>query len=456
MRGGAVFSTVNVRKKMSTTQKREHANRDLLVTNCGQIVTVRGDAPRRGKAFGELEIICDGALLARDGRIAAIGARKKIESMAESRRAEKIDAHGGVVLPGFVDSHTHLVFAASRAAEYEQRISGATYEEIARQGGGILNSVRRLREMSPAELKERARANLAQFAAHGTTTLEAKSGYGLDWPSERKILMILRQLAHEQAIEIAPTFLGAHVLPAEFRGAAKSADDYVELICREWLPRVAEESLAEFCDVFCDRGAFTVAQSRRILTAARACGLKLRVHAEQLTRTGAARLAVELNASSADHLEKLTAGDIRALAKSDVTCTMLPGCCFHLGLAHYGPARKLIKAGAIVALATDFNPGTSPTLSMAMILSLACTQMRMTPTEAIAAATINSAYSLGRHDSIGSLEVGKFADLAVFDVADYREIPYYFGVNHCVMTMKRGRVIYSRRSNATSSPKGES
>ncbi len=440
---------------MPKTPKRERANRDLLLTNCAQVVSLRGPAPRRGKALGELEFIRDGALLVREGRIAAIGERQKIDRLAESRRAETIDAQGGVVLPGFVDSHTHLVFAASRAAEYEQRISGATYEEIARQGGGILNSVRRLREMSTTELKARARANLAQFAAHGTTTIEAKSGYGLDWPSERKILLVLRELAREQPVEMVSTFLGAHVLPPEFRGKGKSADDYVELICREWLPRVANENLAEFCDVFCDRGAFTVAQSRRILTAARACGLKLRLHAEQLARTGAARLAVELHASSADHLEKLTTADIRALAKSSVTCTMLPGCCFHLGLAHYGPARKLIEAGAIVALATDFNPGTSPTLSMPMILSLACTQMRMTPAEAIAAATINPAYSLGRHERIGSLEVGKFADLAVFDVADYREIPYYFGVNHCVLTMKRSHVICSRESSATLSPEKE-
>ncbi|MGH9676109.1 MAG: amidohydrolase family protein, partial [Candidatus Acidiferrum sp.] len=234
-------------------------------------------------------------------------------------------------------------------------------------------------------------------------------------------------------------------VPHEYRNrVGKTPDAYVDLICRDWLPQVAKENLAEFCDVFCDRGAFTVAQSRKILTAARACGLGLRLHAEQLARTGAARLAVELHAASADHLEKLSASDIRALAHSNVTCTMLPGCCFHLGLGHYGPARKLIDAGAIVALATDFNPGTSPTLSMPAILSLACTQMRMTPAEAIAAATINPAYSLGRHHRIGSLEVGKFADLAAFDVADYREIPYYFGVNLCWLTMKRGRVIFSR------------
>lgn len=418
----------------------------LLLTNCSQILTLRGPVPRRGRDLNEPAVIGDAALLIRDGRIAALGPRRRIERLPESRRVRKLDLSGRVVLPGFVDSHTHLIHPCSRAAEYEQRISGATYEEIARAGGGILNSVRKLRAAPAAQLKSRALAHLAQFAAHGTTTIEAKSGYGLDWPSERKILALLRELNHAQPLEIIPTFLGAHVVPAEFRNrAGKTADAYVDLICCEWLPRVAAENLAEFCDVFCDRGAFTVAQSRKILTAASACELGLRLHAEQLARTGAARLAIEMHAASADHLEKLSTSDIRALAKSDVTCTMLPGCCFHLGLAHYGPARQLIDAGAIVGLATDFNPGTSPTLSMPMIFSLACTQMRMTPAEAIAAATINAAYSLVRHDRIGSLEVGKFADLAVFDVADYREIPYYFGVNHCVLTMKRGRVIYSRK-----------
>lgn len=422
---------------------------DQLLTNCSQILTLCGSAPRRGRALADPGIISDGALLIRDGRIAVVGPRRQIERLPESRRARKLDLAGRIVIPGFVDSHTHLIHPCSRAAEYQQRISGATYEEIAREGGGILNSVRKLRAAPAAHLKSRALAHLAQFAAHGTTTLEAKSGYGLDWPSERKILSLLRELNRQQPLEIVSTFLGAHVVPAEFRNrTGKTPEAYINLICREWLPRVATEKLAEFCDVFSDRGAFSVVQSRKVLTAARACGLGLRLHAEQLARTGAARLAIEMHASSADHLEKLSASDVRALAKSDVTCTMLPGCCFHLGLAHYGPARQLIDAGAIVALATDFNPGTSPTLSMPMILSLACTQMRMTPAEAIAAATINAAYSLHRHDRIGSLEVGKFADLAVFDVADYREIPYYFGVNHCLLTMKRGRVIYSRDSSA--------
>jgi imidazolonepropionase len=230
-------------------------------------------------------------------------------------------------------------------------------------------------------------------------------------------------------------------VPAEYR---RRPEAYVDLLARRLVPAVAQEGLAEFCDVFCDRGAFSVAQARRILTAGRACGLRPRLHADQLAHTGATRLAVELHAASADHLEKITRSDIRALAGSDVVATLLPGCCFHLGLERYAPARELIAAGAIVALATDFNPGTCPTPNLQMVLSLACAQMRMTPGEAIAAATLNAAYSLGRHNRIGSIEVGKYADLAVFDVADYREIPYYFGVNHCWLTLKRGEVIYSR------------
>jgi len=302
--------------------------------------------------------------------------------------------------------------------------------------------VQKLRKSSAAQLKQQAQAWLRHFAAHGTTTVEAKSGYGLDAASELKILRLHKELQREGPLEIVSTFLGAHVVPPEFRDRP---DDYVDLLCRNLIPQVAAEGLAEYCDVFCDRGAFTVEQSRRILKAARTCGMGLRVHAEQLMRTGAAQLAVELHAASADHLEQINSGDIRALAGSGVTCTLLPGCCFHLGLQHYAPARALIDAGAIVALATDFNPGTSPTLNMQMILSLACTQMRMTTAEAITTATINAAYSLGRADHIGSLEVGKYADVAVFAVEDYREIPYYFGVNHCTLTLKRGKTIWNHR-----------
>jgi imidazolonepropionase len=414
---------------------------DWLITGCSQLLTLRGAAPRRGRALGDPGIIRDGALLVHGDQIAAVGPRRRIEKLRAARRAEKLNLGGRVVLPGFVDSHTHLIFPASRAAEHEQRIAGATYEQIARAGGGIRSTVQHLRRTPDEKLKIRALANLRDFSAHGTTTLEAKSGYGLDWKSEGKSLQLLHELHQEQPLDIAATFLGAHVVPPEYR---KRPEAYVDLVAQRWIPTVATAGLAEFCDVFCDRGAFTVAQARRILAAGRACGLVPRIHAEQLARTGAARLAIELHAASADHLEKINASDVGALTLSNVVCTLLPGCCFHLGLAHYAPARKLIEAGAIVGLATDFNPGTSPTVSMPMILSLACTQMRMTPAEAIAAATINPAYSLRYHDRVGSLEVGKYADLAAFDVDDYREIPYYFGVNLCGLTMKRGTVIHSK------------
>ena len=343
-------------------------------------------------------------------------------------------------MPGFVDSHTHLVFAESRAAEYEQRIAGATYEQIAKSGGGILSSVRKLRAASATDLKSRAHTRLRYFAAHGTTTLEAKTGYGLDFASEIKTLEVMRELRLEQPLDIATTFMGAHVVPPEYRGRP---NDYADLVARIWIPYVARTGLAQYCDVFCDRGAFNVKQAEHVLAAGLVCGLTPRIHAEQLAHTGAAQLAVKLRAASADHLEKINSSDVRALAKSDVVCTLLPGCSFHHGLPHEAPARALIDAGAIVALATDFNPGTSPTVNMQMILSLACTHLRMTPAEAIVAATINPAYSLRRHQRTGSLEPGKIADIAVFDVGDYREIPYYFGVNTCWMTLKRGEIVHS-------------
>ena len=413
---------------------------DWLITGCSQLLTLRGPVPRRGKSLADLGIIKDGALLVHDDRIVAVGTRRRVEGARKARNAEKLDLGGRVVLPGFVDSHTHLIFPASRAAEYEQRNSGATYEDIAKSGGGIRSSMKGLRRAPAKELKARAIADLERFGSYGTTTIEAKSGYGLDWKSELKILNVQYELHQEQPIDIASTFLGAHVVPPEFHGRAEA---YVNLLAKKWIPQVAMAGLAEFCDVYCDRGAFTVPQARKILAAGRGCGLVPRLHAEQIAHTGAARLAIEMQAASADHLEKLDRADIHALALSNVVCTLLPGCCFHLGLAQYAPARGLIEAGAIVGVATDFNPGTSPTVSMPMILSLACTQMRMTPAEAISAATINPAYSLRQHDRVGSLEVGKYADLAVFDVADYREIPYYFGVNLCSLTMKRGTVIHS-------------
>jgi len=416
----------------------------LLITGASQLLTLRGRVPRRGQALSELGIIKNGVVLIRDGVIAGVGNRAEVEAMPEARGAEKIDVGGRVMLPGFVDSHTHLIHAASRAEEYELKIEGASYEEIARKDGGILNSVKKLRAATSETLKGRARAALREFAAHGTTTIEAKSGYGLDVASELKILRLQKELQSEQALEIVSTFLGAHVVPAEFRKKARGSDKYIELLTEKLIPEVAEERLAEFCDVFCDRGAFSLKESKRVLEAGKKNGLAPRIHAEQLSRTGATRLAVKIGAASCDHLEQVSKADIRTLSKSNTVATLLPGCDFHLGLKKYAPARELIESGAIIALATDYNPGTSPTVSMPMILSLACTQLRMSPAEAIAAATINAACSLRREERVGSIETDKQADFAIFEVGDYREIPYYFGVNKCWMTMKRGRVVFQK------------
>ncbi|HTQ97780.1 MAG TPA: imidazolonepropionase [Candidatus Acidoferrum sp.] len=416
----------------------------LLITGAAQLLTLRGSSPRRGNSLSKLDIVKDGALLVREGRIVAVGKKAQIESRKDAKLAEKIDLGGRVALPGFVDSHTHLIHAASRAEEYELKIQGASYEEIARKGGGILNSVKKLRAASEGALKGRALAALQEFASFGATTVEAKSGYGLDLTSELNILKLQQELKREQPLEIVSTFLGAHVVPAEFRGKPGGTRRYIALLLEKMLPEVVLQDLAEFCDVFCDRGAFTKTEARQILTAAQGHGLAPRLHAEQLSRTGATQLGVELGAASCDHLERVNDSDIRALAKSQTVATLLPGCDFHLGWKNYAPARKLIDAGAIVALATDYNPGTSPTVSMPMILSLACTQLRMSPAEAIAAATINAACALKREKRLGSLEVGKQADLAVFEVEDYREIPYYFGMQRCWMTMKNGEIIYMR------------
>jgi imidazolonepropionase len=420
-----------------------------LISGASQLLTLRGRGPRRGAGLANVGPVKNGAVLIADGLIAAVGSRAQVEAHPLARNAQQLDLAGRVVLPGFVDSHTHLIHAASRAEEYELRITGASYEEIAKRGGGILNSVKKLRAATSDTLKQRAHSALRQFAAYGTTTIEAKSGYGLDLASELKILKLHKELSAEQPLDIVSTFLGAHVIPGEFRTRPSSVKDYVSLLIDKLIPEIAAQKLAEFCDVFCERGAFTLAQSKQILEAGKRYGLRPRIHAEQLSRTGATQLAVKLGAASCDHLEKINRADIRALAKSKTVATLLPGCDFHLGLKQYAPARDLIAAGASVALATDYNPGTSPTVSMPMILSLACTQLRMTPAEAITAATINSAYSLGREKQIGSLEVGKIADLSIFDVDDYREIPYYFGMNTCYATIKRGQIVYSRSSLST-------
>jgi imidazolonepropionase len=417
-----------------------------LISGASQLLTLRGRGSRRGAALANVGLVKNGALLTVDGLIVAVGNRAQVEAHPLARDAQRLDAAGRVVLPGFVDPHTHLIHAASRADECELRITGASYEEIAKRGGGILNSVAKLRAATSDTLKQRAHSALKQFAAYGTTTIEAKSGYGLNLASELKILKLHKELSAGQPLDIVSTFLGAHVIPSEFRARGAGAKDYISLLVDKLIPEIAAHKLAEFCDVFCERGAFNLAQSKQILEAGKRYGLRPRIHAEQLSRTGGTQLAVKLGAASCDHLEKINRTDIRALAKSKTVATLLPGCDFHLGLKQYAPARDLIDAGAIVALATDYNPGTSPTVSMPMILSLACSQLRMTPAEAITAATINSAYSLGRDKQIGSLEVGKIADISIFDVDDYREIPYYFGVNTCHTTIKRGQIVCSKSS----------
>jgi imidazolonepropionase len=415
----------------------------LFFRNAAQLLTLAGPpVPRRGPALGDLGILPHGGLLTEGEVILRVGRTRSLEREALRRCAEPIDCGGRVLMPGFVDSHTHLVFAGSRVNDYELRLRGKTYEEIAHGGGGIQSSALSVRKASAHSLAQQARWFLNEFAAHGTTTLEVKTGYGLEIAQELKILRVIRSLREESALDLAPTLLAAHALPASFRGRRA---EYVKALVERLIPATARQKLAEFIDCFCDRGAFSVEDCRRVLTAGRKLGLVPRIHAEQLSRTGATRLGVELEAASADHLEQISAADIRALARSNVVATLLPGANFHLGLPSYPPARKLIAGGAAVALATDFNPGTSPTLNMQFILSLACTQMRMSPAEAIAAATTNGAFALRRSARVGSIEAGKQADLIVLDVNDYREIPYYFAVNHCLLTVKRGRIIYCRK-----------
>jgi imidazolonepropionase len=414
-------------------------DRNVLVRGARQLVTLRGSAgPRRGGALCELGIIQDGAVLIQNGVITTLGPSRRVENLGAARRALEIDASGRVVAPGFVDSHTHLVCGPPRLADYEMRLAGAGYLEIAKAGGGILSSVRAVRDTPIRRLVLQARRMLGGFIRHGTTTLEAKSGYGLDETGERKALRAVRALSGKP-LDLVGTYLGAHVVPPEYRNRP---DEYIEWMCSYLMPKIRRRNLATFVDVYCDQGAYSVEQARRYLEAAQALGFQLKVHAEQLSRRGGAMLAVEFGAASVDHLDHVNDDDIRALAASATIGTLLPGAVFHLGLNRYAPARKMIDAGVAVALATDFNPGTSPTYSMQMILSLACSQMRMTPAEALSAATINGAYAIRRADRAGSIETGKDGDLVIFNVPDYREIPYHFGVNLVSMTIKRGEVLY--------------
>jgi imidazolonepropionase len=377
-------------------------------------------------------------MIVRDGRIESVGPRPEIEIPGD---AEIADAERGIVLPGFVDAHTHPVFAGTRADEYEQRAEGATYAEIAARGGGIRATVRRTRAAGEADLFESASRYAEWFLRGGTTTIEAKSGYGLSLDAELKILRVVRQLAARQRLRYVPTFLGAHEIPDEYRGRI---GEYVALVIHEMLPRVAAENLAEYCDVFCEPGVFPPEEARVVLQAARDLGLGLRLHADQFTPDAGAHLAAELGAATADHLEATTIDGLKALQAAKVQPVLLPASVYNLGSTRYPAARQMIALGLPVALATDFNPGSSPTASMPMALSLACTHMKMTPAEAIAAATINAAYSLGRGGRIGSLEPGKLADFVIHDCADYRELPYFFGREPARAAYVGGIRVYAR------------
>lgn len=414
----------------------------LLISPCTQLLTLAGSLlMRRGPAQSQVGLIEQGAVLIEGETIRDVGLASELESRYRSQPLEHIAAKGRVVMPGFVDSHAHPVFVSPRDNEYERRIQGATYRQIAEQGGGILSSVRALRGVSKDELLQLSEARLRQAMEYGTTTLEAKSGYGLDLENEKKILEVIQELQERLPMELVPTFLGAHEIPPEYR-SQKSA--YIDLLVDEMIPRIARRQLAEFCDCFVEPHLFSISDAERIGRAALRHGLRVKLHADQLTRSGATQLGVRLGATSVDHLEQIDAEDIQALAGSQTMATLLPGSVFHLGLSRYPPARALINAGAPVALATDFNPGSSPTLSMQMILSLACTQMRMTPAEAIVAGTINGAHAIGRASRIGSLEPGKQADLCIMEVENYRQIPYFFGMNQCKMTIKKGKIVYQR------------
>lgn len=416
-------------------------NGKLAITGISELVTLRGPArPRVGAEMRELSIVRDGAVLVEAGRIVAAGGRSEIEPLI-GRDFDVIDAGWRVAMPGFVDAHAHPVFAGNRANEFEMRASGASYQQIAAAGGGIKSTVASTRAASEDQLLEASRRHIDWFIRSGTTTVEAKSGYGLSLDDELKMLRVARRLGAEGKIRIVPTFLGAHTLPAEYSGRRR---DYIDLVVDEMLPAVAAEQLAEYCDVFCEEGAFTIDETRRIQQAAANLGLGLRLHADQLTLNGGAELAAELGAVTADHLEKTDSRGIAALKSAGVQPVLLPASVLMIGSTDYPAAREMVDAGLPVVLATDFNPGSSPVPSMPLVLTLASTMMKMTPAEAITAATINAAYSLGLGAEIGSLEPGKAADLTIFDCTDHCEIAYFAGVEMTKQVFVSGKAVLDR------------
>jgi imidazolonepropionase len=409
----------------------------VAVLNCSQLVTVAGPArPRVGPEMRELFAVPDAGMLIVNGRIVDVNYEAEIKKQITSD-TEIVDCDGRCVLPGFVDAHAHPVFAGNRVDEFVMRAEGASYEEIADRGGGIWSTVQKTRVADEDDLADESRDHLEMALRCGTTTMEAKSGYGLSAADEMKMLRVIKELDEQGPMQLVPTFLGAHSVP---KGVP--ARDYMRTILELMLPGVVEAGLASFCDVFCETGYFSVDDSREILVRAKELGLGLRIHADQLTNSGGAKLAAELGTNTADHLEQTEIDGIRAMAAARVQPVLLPGSVYALGKTRYPLARTMIEEGLAVVLATDFNPGSSPTPSIPMVLSLACTQMKMTPAEAITASTINAAYSLDLGAQAGSLEPGKRGDFVVFDTNDYREIAYYFGLEHARAVYIGGKCAY--------------
>jgi imidazolonepropionase len=411
----------------------------LLIKNVGQLVTMDGRVPRKGNQMQDLGLIEDGGIAAAGEEILAFGKSEEIFGRVNPAEGCKvIDARGCVITPGFVDAHTHPVFSKTRENEFEMRLQGKSYMEIAAAGGGIRASVRDLRETPIPILTEKTTRRFDTILASGTTTIEAKSGYGLSTEAEIKSLEIIRDLRDLHPLEAIPTFLGAHEVPDEYRD---KREKYIELLIEEMIPRVSAEKLAEFCDIFCEEGVFSVAESRRIMQAALNNGLKLKFHADELTSSGGAELAAEMGAISADHLVYISDKGIDALAKSGTAAVLLPGTCFSLGLERFAPARKMIDAGVTVALSTDCNPGSSMTESLQIIITLAAIHYKMSAAEALSAVTVNAACAIGRGDRLGRLRPGLQADMVIWNMNDYRELPYHYGVNLAQKVIKRGKVV---------------
>ena len=433
---------------MRSPRNKSRNTRPVLLVNIGQLLTLRSASrnpgARRGHHLKELGIIEDGAVLCVGGKVVSVATSREASRdrwiKKNRNRLVEIDCVGRVALPGFVDSHTHPAFVSPRLIDFEKRIAGASYEQIAKAGGGIRSSVEGVRSAKTPELAANILASLQEMMAHGTTTVEAKSGYGLSLDSELKSLQAIQLAAAQWPGTVVPTLLGAHVIPVEFKTQPQK---YIDLICEQIIPQVSKRKLARFVDVFCDRGAFSEQDCLRIFAAARKNGLQVRAHVSQLARTALANL-LAMNPVSLDHMDHVDETDVTQLARSRTVATLVPGANYFLGLK-YPPARKLIDAGVAVALATDFNPCSSPTTSMPFILSLACTQMKMSPAESVAAATINAAWALQLEQTKGSIEPGKDADIAIFNVRDYREIPYWAAANRCEMVIAGGVAIECRR-----------